>query len=412
MTSRRSRRARLIVSFSAAVTTCLTLASTASGDPGQDDLAATPPMGWNSWNTFGCDINEQLIRDTADAIVASGMRDAGYRYINIDDCWAEPERNAEGELEPHHERFPSGIKAMADYVHDKGLKLGIYTSAGTRTCADTMPGALGHEEVDARTFADWGVDYLKYDNCNNQGVPATERYAAMGEALRATGRPIVYSVCEWGENAPWEWAPDVGAHLWRTTDDIKPAWDTGNTDDFPMGVVNIIDANGKLAEYAGLGDWNDPDMLEVGVYDVEGYPGLTDTEAVAHFSMWSIMASPLIAGNDVRDMPENIQRILTNREVIAVNQDALGRQGAPVRDDGDREVWVKELADGSRAVALFNRGGEAATITTTAEEIGAGPAARYVLRDLWTHTETETDGEISAEVPSHGVTLLRVKPKR
>ncbi|WP_344681200.1 glycoside hydrolase family 27 protein [Saccharopolyspora taberi] len=412
MTSTRSRRARLMVSLGAAVTTCLALAPTASGALPDDGLAATPPMGWNSWNTFGCNINEQLIRETADAIVASGMRDAGYRYVNIDDCWAEPERNAEGELEPHHERFPSGIKAMADYVHGKGLKLGIYTSAGTRTCADTMPGALGHEEVDARTFAEWEVDFLKYDNCNNQGVPATERYAAMGDALRATGRPIVYSVCEWGENAPWEWAPDVGAHLWRTTDDIKPAWDTGNSDGFPMGVVNIIEANGKLAEHAGPGDWNDPDMLEVGVHDVEGYPGLTDTEAVAHFSMWSIMAAPLIAGNDVREMPENVKQILTNREVIAVNQDAAGKQGAPVRDDGDQEVWVKELADGSRAVALFNRGGEAATIATTAEEIGAKQAGRYVLRDLWAHTDTETGGEISAEVPSHGVALLRVTPKR
>jgi alpha-galactosidase len=391
----------------AAVLTCSSVVPS-SADPG-DDLARTPPMGWNSWNTFGCDINEQLIRDAADALVSSGMRDAGYTYVNIDDCWAEPERNADGELEAHHERFPGGIKAIADFVHERGLKLGIYTSAGTRTCADAMPGALGHEETDARSFAEWGVDYLKYDNCNNQGVPATERYATMGEALRATGRPIVYSVCEWGENAPWEWAPDVGAHLWRTTDDIRPVWETGNTNEFPMGIVDIIDFNRELAQHAGPGDFNDPDMLEVGVHDVDEFPGLTDTEAKAHFSMWSIMASPLLAGNDVRAMPDDVRDILTNREVIAVDQDELGEQGSPVRDDGDQEVWVKSLAGGDKAVALFNRGPDTATITTSTDEVGAeGPS--HVLRDLWAHTETTTDGEIAAEVPSHGVVLLRVSP--
>jgi len=390
----------------AAAASLLAFVPPAAAAPPDDGLAATPPMGWNSWNTFGCEINEQLIRDSADALVRSGMRDAGYTHVNIDDCWAEPQRTPDGRVQPHHERFPGGIKALADYVHARGLKLGIYTSAGTRTCADSMPGALGHEREDARSFAEWGVDYLKYDNCNNQGIPAQQRYSAMGEALRATGRPIVYSVCEWGENEPWTWAPEVGAHLWRTTDDIKPVWETGNGNDAPMGVADIVDVNRDLADYAGPGDWNDPDMLEVGVRGDADYPGLTGEEAKAHFSLWSMMAAPLIAGNDVRTMPGEVRDVLTNREVIAVNQDPLGEQARVVRDDGDQEVWSKRLADGSRAVLLFNRGPAPATITTSTTELGA-PDAHH-LRDLWTRTDTRTPGPITTEVPSHGVVLYRL----
>ncbi|WP_406691568.1 glycoside hydrolase family 27 protein [Saccharopolyspora sp. ID03-671] len=361
-------------------------------------------MGWNSWNTFGCDINEQLTRETADSLVSSGMRDAGYRYVNIDDCWAEPERDAAGELQAHHERFPSGIKAIADYVHERGLELGIYTSAGTRTCADSIPGALGHEETDARTFAEWGVDSLKYDNCHNQGTSRPP-----SATLRATGRPIVYSVCESGESAPWEWAPEIGTPMAHHR---RHPTGAGNRQHqvFPMGVIDIIDFNRELADHAGPGAWNDPDMLEVGVHDVDEFAGLTDTEAVTHFSMWSIMASPLIAGNDVRAMPPHIRDILTNREVIAVDQDELGEQGTPVRDDGDEEVWVKPLANGDKAVALFNRGPRTAMITTSTDGIGSD-ASTHTVRDLWHRTETTTTGEIAAPVPSHGAFLLRISPR-
>src|SRR6266536_1466440 len=288
-----------------------------------DGLALTPPMGFNNWNTTGCKVDEQIIRDTADIFVDKGLKAAGYSYVNVDDCWAEADRDAEGRMQANKARFPSGIKALADYVHSKGLKFGIYTSAGTLTCAKTQPGALDHEDVDAQTFADWGVDYLKYDNCNNQGRPALERYTKMRDALRKTGRAIVYSLCEWGENKPWTWGADVG-HLWRTTGDIKDNW---------AKTVQILKANAALAPYAGPGHWNDPDMLEV------GNGGMTTSEYKSHFALWALMAAPLIAGNDLRSMSPEIHDILTNKEVIAIDQDPLGRQGRRVWKDGDLEVW-------------------------------------------------------------------------
>ena len=261
-------------------------------------LALTPPMGFNNWNATGCAISEQLITDTADIFVSSGLKDAGYRYVNIDDCWAAPERDPRtGRLTAHPERFPHGIAWLADYVHTRGLKLGIYTSAGTQTCARTMPGGLDHEEIDAQTFADWGVDYLKYDNCNNAGRPAIERYTKMRDALRKTGRPIVFSICEWGQNKPWEWAGDVG-NLWRTTGDINDSWPS---------VVSILKQNAPLAAAAGPGHWNDPDMLEV------GNGGMTDTEYRSHFSLWAMMAAPLLIGSDLRKATPETLRILTNR---------------------------------------------------------------------------------------------------
>ena len=261
-------------------------------------LALTPPMGFNNWNATGCAISEQLITDTADIFVSSGLKDAGYRYVNIDDCWAAPERDPRtGRLTAHPERFPHGIAWLADYVHTRGLKLGIYTSAGTQTCARTMPGGLDHEEIDAQTFADWGVDYLKYDNCNNAGRPAIERYTKMRDALGKTGRPIVFSICEWGQNKPWEWAGDVG-NLWRTTGDINDSWPS---------VVSILKQNAPLAAAAGPGHWNDPDMLEV------GNGGMTDTEYRSHFSLWAMMAAPLLIGSDLRKATPETLRILTNR---------------------------------------------------------------------------------------------------
>ncbi|MFF0021838.1 NPCBM/NEW2 domain-containing protein [Streptomyces sp. NPDC005496] len=360
-----------------------------------DGLALTPPMGFNNWNSTGCrsEFNEDMVKGIADIFVAKGLKDAGYRYVNLDDCWALPTRDADGKLVPDPARFPNGVKAVADYVHSKGLKLGIYTSAGTRTCSNVgFPGALGHEYSDARQFADWGVDYLKYDNCNNQGVDAKTRYTTMRDALKATGRPIVYSICEWGENKPWEWASDVG-HLWRTTGDISDNWGS---------MLSILKQNLPLAPHAGPGHWNDPDMLEV------GNGGMTDTEYRSHFSMWSVMAAPLLIGSDLRTASDATFGILGNKEVIAVDQDPLGKQGTVLSSTGGRWVVGKEMKDGSRAVALFNETGSAQRISTTARAVGLPEADAYTLRDLWQHRSYNTAGTISATVPAHGTVLVRV----
>ncbi|MEG3628265.1 NPCBM/NEW2 domain-containing protein [Streptomyces poriticola] len=366
-----------------------------------DGLARTPPMGFNNWNSTHCrpEFDEAMIKGIADIFVEKGLKDAGYEYVNLDDCWALPRRNAQGKLVPDPVRFPSGIEALADYVHARGLKFGIYTSAGVRTCNPAgFPGALGHEYSDARQFAGWGVDYLKYDNCNNLGVDARLRYTTMRDALRAatreTGRPIVYSICEWGENRPWEWASDVG-HLWRTTGDISDNWGS---------MLSIMKRNLPLAPYAGPGHWNDPDMLEV------GNGGMTDTEYRTHFSMWSVMAAPLLIGSDLRRADDATFEILGNREVIAVDQDPLGRRGTVVSSEGGRWVVAKEMQDGSRAVALFNETGSPQRIATTAGAVGLPGAAAYTLRDLWEHRSYETAGTVAATVPAHGTVLLRLWP--
>ncbi|MCI3275244.1 NPCBM/NEW2 domain-containing protein [Streptomyces cylindrosporus] len=364
-----------------------------------DGLALTPPMGFNNWNSTNCraEFNESMVKGIADLFVEKGLKDAGYQYVNLDDCWALPSRDSDGRLVPDPVRFPNGIKAVADYVHSKGLKLGIYTSAGTKTCNSAgFPGALGHEYSDARQFADWGVDYLKYDNCNNQGVDAKLRYTTMRDALRATGRPIVYSICEWGENNPWEWASDVG-HLWRTTGDISDSWGS---------MLGILKKNLPLAPYAGPGHWNDPDMLEV------GNGGMTDTEYRSHFSMWSVMAAPLLIGSDLRKASQATFDILDNNEVIAVDQDPLGKQGTVVSSEGGRWVVAKEMKDGSRAVALFNETGTAQHISTTATAVGLPGARAYTLRDLWQHRSYNTAGTIAATVPAHGTVLVRVSADR
>ncbi|MFD5450958.1 NPCBM/NEW2 domain-containing protein [Streptomyces sp. NPDC127100] len=364
-----------------------------------DGLALTPPMGFNNWNSTHCraEFDEAMVKGIADIFVEKGLKDAGYEYVNLDDCWALPQRGADGKLVPDPARFPNGIDAVADYVHAKGLKLGIYTSAGTKTCDSTgMPGALGHEYSDARQFADWGVDYLKYDNCNNQGLDAVQRYTTMRDALRATGRPIVYSICEWGENKPWEWAGDLG-HLWRTTGDISDNWGS---------MLSILKKNLPLAPYAGPGNWNDPDMLEV------GNGGMTGTEYRTHFSMWSVMAAPLLIGTDLRKASDETLEILGNREVIAVDQDPLGKQGTVISSEGGRWVVAKEMRDGSRAVALFNESDSPQRITTDAEAVGLPDAPAYTLRDLWQHRDYHTAGTLSATVPAHGTVLLRVRTDR
>ncbi len=367
----------------------------------RDSLALTPPMGWNSWNKFGCNVNETLIKEMADAMVSSGMRDAGYKYIIIDDCW-QIGRDKNGNIIPDPKRFPSGIKALADYIHSKGLKFGIYSDAGTATCQG-RPGSRGYEFQDARQYAAWGVDYLKYDWCNTDGQNAEASYSLMNKALLATGRPIVFSICEWGVHKPWLWGKGIG-NLWRTTGDIQDCWDCKRSWG-GMGFAHILDLQNGLASYAGPGHWNDPDMLEV------GNGGLTLTESEAHFSLWCILAAPLIAGNDIRNMSESIKDILTNKEVIAVDQDSLGKEGTKVNDDSTHEVWSKELKDGSRAVVLFNKDSSEVKMTVNWNEIGYPSHLKALVRDLWQHKNLgEFKGSFSAEVPSHGVVMIKVTP--
>jgi alpha-galactosidase len=366
-----------------------------------DGLALTPPMGWNSWNKFGCNVSEKLIKGAADALVASGMRDAGYQYVVIDDCW-QVKRDAAGKIVADPERFPSGMKALATAIHEKGLKFGIYSDAGTMTCAK-RPGSKGHEAQDAKTYAEWGVDYLKYDWCNTDGQDTRDAYAKMSQALRASGRPIVFSICEWGNSKPWTWANGMG-HLWRSTGDIQDCWDCSRSWG-GMGVVHIIDLMADLYPYSGPGHWNDPDMLEV------GNGGLTLAENRAHFSLWALFAAPLMAGNDLQAMKPEIRDILMNREVIAVDQDSLGIQGHRV-SGGVYQVWVKPLADGSRAIILFNRGSEESQIAVSWEDIGLFPKTKARVRDLWKKADIGVlTGRFEAKVEPHGVVMVRIKPE-
>jgi alpha-galactosidase len=362
-------------------------------------LAATPQMGFNNWNATHCRaaFNASMAEGVADAFVSRGLKAAGYTYVNIDDCWALPDRDARGNLVPDPVRFPHGIKAVADYVHAKGLKFGLYSSAGTKTCDNHgFPGGLGHERQDAELWASWGVDYLKYDNCNNTGTDARARYRAMGDALRATGRPILYSVCEWGADQPWTWAPALG-NSWRTTGDIADSWSS---------MIGIAHQNQPLARYARPGAWNDPDMLEV------GNGGMTDTEYRTHVSLWSEMAAPLLIGSDPRRASAATLAILKNTEVIAVDQDPLGRQGTVVSSSGGLVVMSKPLADGSRAVTLTNENTSAKTVGATARDIGLGDAPWYALKDLWSKAAATTGGAISASVPAHGTVMYRVASGR
>ena len=388
--SRALRAAVAATMFLAAVPLVLVAAMRAGAL--ENGLGRTPQMGWNEWNTFGCNSNDALIRAVADAMVSTGMAAAGYQYVNLDDCWSSRTRNADGTLQPDPAKFPNGIKALADYLHSKGLKMGIYSSAGTTTCSG-YPGSIGFEAQDARTWASWGIDYLKYDNCgDHRGQTSQQRYTAMRDALAATGRPIFYSIVNWGQDAVWTWARPVG-NSWRTTGDITDSWNS---------LMSILDSQAGLEGFSGPGGWNDPDMLEV------GNPGLTDTESRSHFSLWALLNAPLLAGNDIRNMSQATRSILTNTDVIAVNQDWGGKQGAKVRDDGQQEVWAKPMRDGSVAVVLLNRASAPATISTTAGQIGLAPASTYTLRDLWSKTTTPSGGTITASVPAHGVAMYRV----
>ena len=354
-------------------------------------LAKTPPMGWNSWNLFAEKVDDQTVRTMADAMVSSGMRDAGYIYVNIDDTW-EGTRDEHGILHTNH-KFPD-MKALADYVHSKGLKLGIYSSPGPRTCG-AYPASYGHEKQDAQMFADWGIDYLKYDWCSASSIYKNEQlqpvYQIMGAALQSTGRPIVYSLCEYGMGNVEKWGPEVGGNLWRTTGDIRDEWDS---------MMFNIHKQEPTAPFAGPGHWNDPDMLEIG----NGH--MTDDEYRTHMSLWALTAAPLLAGNDIRSMSDVTKSILLNREVIAIDQDPLGKQASPAKN-GEMETWVKKLKDGGVAVGVVNLGSAAGQATVNLKELGITGAKK--ARDLWTHQDVSfKNGAYSATIPSHGVLMLRV----
>ncbi len=390
---------RVIPLASLAAAAALSIGAARAEHRHDNGLARTPPMGWNSWNHFGCNVSAKLIRDVADAMAASGMRDAGYQYVTIDDCW-QVSRDAGGVIVADSARFPGGIKPVADYVHSKGLKFGIYTDAGRRTC-EGRPGSYGYEDLDAKSYAQWGVDYVKIDWCNAEGLDAPAQYAKLRDALLKSGRPIVFSICEWGSNRPWEWAPAVG-NLWRTTGDIQDRWNS---------VLTIVNLSSQYWHVAKPGAWNDPDMLEV------GNGGMTRDEYRAHFSLWAMMAAPLTAGNDVRTMVDSTREaaatrdILLNKDVIAVDQDSLGVQGMIVGSSPpDLQVWVKPLADGSRAVLLFNRASVPSPMTADWGRVGLKTKQARV-RDLWTHRDSSGVADrYTATVPSHGVVMLRVWP--
>jgi len=357
------------------------------------ELAATPPMGWNSWNHFACKVTAGDIRAAADAMASNGMKEAGYTYVNIDDCW-QGKRDAQGNLHPNA-RF-GDIKALADYVHSKGLKIGIYSSPGPQTCAG-YEGSYQHEAQDAKQYAAWGIDYLKYDWCSASQVykpsQMPEVYKKMHDALAATGRPIVYSLCQYGMERVWQWGPGVGGNLWRTTGDISDHYDR-------MALIGF-QQNG-LQSFAGPGHWNDPDMLEV------GNGGMGHDEYITHMSLWAMLAAPLLAGNDLSKMSAADLAILTNKEVIAVDQDAKGVQGHRVAQQGPLEVWAKPLADGSYAVGLFNRSESPAPVTLELKDIGISGSAQ--IRDLWAHRDLGSfTGSYSVTVAKHGAAMLKVK---
>jgi alpha-galactosidase len=380
-------------------------------------LAATPPMGWNSWNMFGATVNAEIVKQTADAFVATGLQAAGYQYIVIDDTW-QGGRGADGRLFPDPQKFPQGMPALSAYVHGLGLKFGLYSDAGPLTCA-SRPASQDNEELDARTFAEWGVDFLKYDWCHAQDTRANAeyRYSRMSAALKATGREIVFSICEWGHHRPWLWGAKAGGQLWRTTGDIGDSWN--NVIAGWGGLLYGIDSIGfeqqrGLEAYAGPGRWNDTDMLVVGLRgrsrEISG-AGCTDAEYRTHFSLWCLLAAPLMVGCDVRSMDAITQSILTNPEAIAVDQDTLGQQGYRASRNGLCELWKKPLADGQLAIGLFNRGDRSQPIPTAWSDLEI--TGKYRLRDLWAYADLGVfEDTFTAEVAPHACVLLRLVPEK
>lgn len=380
-----------------------------------ENLALTPPMGWNSWNTFEVNINEDLVKKTADIIVSSGLKDAGYEYIVLDDGWmVKDHRDKNGDLIPDPVKFPHGMKALIDYVHSKGLKFGLYNCAGTQTCAG-YPGTRGYEYQDARFYANLGIDFLKYDWCNTNGINATEAYTTMSKALKAAGKPIVFSICEWGDNQPWDWATPVG-NLWRISGDIYPCFDCeykheeGNWSSW--GVLRILEMRKDIRKFSGPDHWNDFDMMEVG-------NGMTNTEDKSHFTLWSMMASPLFAGNDLRIMKSETLNILTNKEIIAINQDALGIQGFKYQSENGVDVWVKPLFDENWAVVFLNRSDKTQKINFDWKKhiiedkdfkyILNLTSQKYNVRDLWEHIDLGNTNKIfQKELASHDVIAIKL----
>ena len=370
-------------------------------------LCPTPPMGWNSWNCFNKNISEEQIREIANLMVSTGLKDAGYTYLNVDDCWQTHRESCV--IQSDSVKFPSGIKALADYVHSKGLKFGIYSCAGSKTCAG-RPGSRGYEYIDAVTYAEWGVDFLKYDWCHNNGANAREAYFTMCDALKSTGRPIVLSICEWGTNRPWEWGKGIG-EMWRVSEDII-ATTEGTAYWGGASILKIIDIMAPLWPYAGPGHWNDADMLQVGNGD------LTYDENVMHFSMWCMLASPLIVGCDLRNIDMKILDILTNKEAIAINQDKLGKQGRMFERSGRyHETWIKELSDGRIALCFLNKDEKEWSLDYHFwgfDIIGIDRTYdHYIVRDVWKHQDIgDTGDRYSFKVPAHGVVLLCLVPKQ
>lgn len=382
----------------------------------RESLSLTPQMGWSSWNKFQSNIDEDIIKSIADAMVASGLKDAGYTYINIDDCW-HGKRDADGFIQADPKHFPHGIKALADYVHSRGLKLGIYSDAGSETCAG-RPGSLGHEYQDALQYARWGIDYLKYDWCNTTNINAQGAYQLMCDALQAAGRPIFFSMCEWGDNYPWRWAKGIG-DSWRIGPDIWCSFDSTHV--FPTyiqcSIIDCINRNDSLRSYAGPGHWNDPDMLEVG-------NGLSVNQDRAHFTMWCMMASPLILGNDVRNMSDETKAILTNRDLIAIDQDKLGVQGLRFLIREGLEYWFKPLSNGDWAMTIFNPTRQPLSCSLnwqdfnlTDEEVSKRSTAFdqnvYKIKNLWTgrmegKTTLKSKIERKVSVPAQDVITYRL----
>ncbi|MGH3705463.1 MAG: glycoside hydrolase family 27 protein [Agromyces sp.] len=373
------------------------------GGTASEQLAATPPMGWNSWNQVRCwELTEQLVRDTADQLVARGLDRAGYRYVVVDDCW-QGGRDEHGVLFSDPKRFPSGIPALAEYVHGLGLQFGLYAVPGTQTCAnyyDAYPelglGSYGHERTDAESFAAWGVDYLKYDWCqadNGTRLTRPDAFSRMRDELARVSRPIVYAISEYGETEPWQWAASI-ANLWRTTEDIAPEWGS---------IARIIDEQAGLAAFARPGAWNDPDMLQFGNGD------LTPEQNRSHFAMWCMLAAPLFLGTSVAALSDEEVAVLTNPELIAIDQDPLGRQARRVVDGDPVQVWVRELADGDHAVAFFNPSDAAAAVRAEFDELGITGAGEYLGRDVWTGAESTLRDGLEADVPAYGTRVLRLR---
>ena len=377
-----------------------------------NDLALTPPMGWNSWNTFGTDINEKLVKDIADKFIELGLKDAGYEYLVLDDGWMAKDRDADGNLIADPIKFPNGMKALADYIHSKGLKFGLYNCAGSQTCAG-YPGSRGYEYQDARMYAAWDIDYLKYDWCNTGKLNAEEAYITMRDAIKKANRPMVFSICEWGDNEPWKWAKDVG-HLWRVTGDIINCWDCeiGHGSWSSSGVWKIIDMRKDIRKEAGPGHWNDFDMMEVG-------NGMTNAEDRSHFAMWTMLASPLIMGNDLRMASSETIKTLANKEVIQVNQDKLGIQGFRFSNENELEIWIKPLANDEWAITFVNMGDKLTTINFDWKKHDMGDnlnnknlevkKLNYKIRDLFNHKNLgDTASNLKAEIASHDVLMIKL----